>query len=170
MRFIDQIEPWPRGVYCDAIGVIEPCVGQAAAGGDVQRRDPNRSDRQVVRCRDHDTMIGQDRDPSPRGLLAPSRDLHLNTNRRLPDRVSRDGATDIATEQQHSHDRHVGDLGSAHDERHPPDSLAVAYLNRSGLQYVLAMNQTAYFGRLGHALFFRCVGPFGLRCLSDRTI
>ena len=24
MRFIDQIEPWPRGMYCGAIGVIEP--------------------------------------------------------------------------------------------------------------------------------------------------
>ena len=24
MRFIDEIEPWPRGVYCGAIGVIEP--------------------------------------------------------------------------------------------------------------------------------------------------
>ena len=24
MRFIDQIEPWPRGMYCGAIGLIEP--------------------------------------------------------------------------------------------------------------------------------------------------
>lgn len=32
MRFIDQIEPWPRGVYCGAIGVIEP------NGASVRRR------------------------------------------------------------------------------------------------------------------------------------
>ena len=42
MRFIDQIKPWPRGLYCGAIGVIEP-------NGASDRRRPSATFKVAIR-------------------------------------------------------------------------------------------------------------------------
>lgn len=77
-------------------------MSQAAWRISVIVRGPDGSDRECPSVRKHGCCLGEY--AGLRCPFAPFGDFNFNTDRGLPDGVSRNGSTDVATEQKHRND------------------------------------------------------------------